>query len=331
MNLNFNMTDLKFSVSPTHCNKMTWEGCITKLGSPSDGAPGGANGHRVVITQEAGFANHKTFEGMPLNCTFGEGFFGSGEDVFTGHGDLIIGYIEKSWVDGDELMASGYIWKNNFPEVAFQTINAKNSLGFSVEMFCDEVEFGKEDDFAYIKGFTGVGCAMLFSECAAFGETYIKELVAKRMKGEVESMNKEELQIAITAAVEAVANTLAENFVAKFSALEDAIANLDGKLEAQKEAVVTEEVEALKAENEALKAEKETLEQSVTEVTAAKEALEAEKADLELKLQGEPQRKTAENIGAILTKFGKETEKSSDRIGIGAGIKAGIAKAMGKE
>lgn len=337
MKLNFNMTDLTFSVSPSHCNKMAWEGCITKLGQPSDGAPGGADGHRIVITQEAGTLDHKTFEGMPLNCTFGEGFFGSGEDVFTGHGDLIIGYIEKSWVSGNELMASGFIWRDTFPEVAFQATNAKSSLGFSVEMYCPESRCGEDEDFVYVDRFTGTGCAMLFSECAAFGDTYIKQLVARRMKTEELGMNKEEMQVAISAGIDAAVDKLTEmmagkieDTLTKLAEIETAVATLDGKVEAQKAEADAEEVKALKATIASLEASKAELEEKVVEVTAEKDELETLKAALEAKLAEPPARKTVDGITAMLSKFGQGEPKAKS-LGFAEGLKANIVAGLGKE
>lgn len=340
MKLNLSMTDLTFSVSPNHCNKMAWEGCITKLGTPSDGAPGGAQGRRIVITQEAAFTNHKTFEGMPLNCTFGEGFFGSGEDVFTGHGDLIIGYIERAWIEGDSLMASGFIWKNNHPDVAFQAMNAKNSLGFSVEMFCPNCELGEDDGFVYVKEFTGTGCAMLFSECAAFGDTYIKELVARRMKGEELNMNKEEMQAMISASIDTAVDKVSELFASKVADTLEKLVAIEAQMASIHEGVCAEEKEAhqaevdeLKAEVEELKAGKAELETKVAEITAEKEALAQEKAELEVKASADPVRKTADHIGTILAKFSKESDA-----GVGANkdsfadtLKANIAAGLSKE
>lgn len=337
MKLNLNMTDLTFSVSPKHCNKMSWEGCITKLGLPSDGVPGGADGHRIVITSEAGLAYHKTFEGMPLNCTFGVGLEGSSGDMFTGHGNLIIGYIEKAWVAGDELMASGFIWRDTFPEVAFQATNAKSSLGFSVEMYCPECETGEEDDFVYVKQFTGTGCAMLFSECAAFGDTYIRELVARRMKAEELTMNKEEMQLAISAGIEAAADKLTElvagkveETLTKLAELETAVATLDGKMEAQKAEVDADEVAELKTTIAALEASKAELEGKVTEITAQKEEVEQLKAALEAKITEPPARKTADGIVAMLSKFGTSDPKQKAG-SFAEGLKANISAGLGKE
>lgn len=315
--LSLSMSQIKFSVSPQHCNKMLWEGCITKLGKASDGAPGGADGHRIIITMESAQANHKTFEGMPLNCTFAEGFFGGGEDVFTGHGDLIIGYIERAWIEGDSLMASGYIWKNNFPEVAFQTMNAKNSLGFSVEMYV-EAHKDEGDDFTYIDSFTGTGCAMLFSECAAFGETYIKQLVAQREKG-VMKMNKEELQALLAASIDAAVSKVSDamelkfsDALAKFSDLSNAVAEVSGKFDAQKEEITNETIDNLKAELEKVKA-------SVETIKSEKEALQTE-----LDAAKTPERKTGLTFG----KFGnKDTDKEAKTNSLAGSIKTAIEEA----
>ena len=114
------LSDIKVSSEP---NKMVIEGCITKIGKPSTGSPCGAEGMKVVFTEDAIANCAKTFVGMPLNCTFPDSFWcGFGSDVFTGHGDTNIGYIRKVKSADDNLMAEIVVWKEKFPEEAFMIV-----------------------------------------------------------------------------------------------------------------------------------------------------------------------------------------------------------------
>ena len=108
------LSDIKVSSEP---NKMVIEGCITKIGEPSTGSPCGADGRLVVFTEDSVKQCGNSFVGMPLNCTFPDGFWGGfGSEVFTGHGDTNIGYIRKVKAVDNNLMAEIVVWKEKFPE-----------------------------------------------------------------------------------------------------------------------------------------------------------------------------------------------------------------------
>jgi len=180
---------------------MVIEGCITKINQASTGAPMGTDGRRIVFTRESISKCAGTYELMPVNCTFPEDYDWSwrpGIEVFTGHGDINIGVIQKIWDENDDLMAKIVVWKALFPDISFMTINAKDSLGFSIECTADKTHDGAEDDFLYVDEFTGLGCAMLFKNTAAFSGTYIRELVAslqKKPNKKVEdNMNEEQMK-----------------------------------------------------------------------------------------------------------------------------------------
>lgn len=297
MKLQLQVSELKFSTSPSHVNKMTWEGVVTKIAQPSDGAPGGANGQRTVFTQECIINNYLTLNQMPLNCTFPDGWFADGTDVFTGHGDMIIGYIEDTWVNGNNLMAKGVIWKLNFPDIAFMIVNGKSALGFSIEAMVNDYHDGESDGFLYIDDMTFVGCALLWQSTAAFGSTQLTQLVAQRKDGI--KLSKEELQALFAEALvqfSATVDSKIESITAGFAKINEQIEQLamgvvevNSIVKAQKEEVISEEVTILKSEVEQLKAEKETLEGKVVELEASKQ---------------EPERKTLQ-FGAVIEKFEK--------------------------
>ena len=63
--------------------KMVINGCITKIGKASTGAPCGTDGKLAVFTAESIKKCADTFVGMPLNCTYPDGWFADGTDLFT--------------------------------------------------------------------------------------------------------------------------------------------------------------------------------------------------------------------------------------------------------
>lgn len=293
MRLSFEIKDLKFSTSSAHINIMRWEGVVTKVGVPSDGVPGGAE-QRVVFTRDCIESNYQTLNKMPLNCTFPEGFFADGTDVFTGHGDIIIGYIEETWIDGENLMAKGVIWKENFPDISFMILNGKNSLGFSIEAIVNKTH-DREDGFLYIDDLTFVGCAILWQNTAAFSDTKLTELAAKR-KDDVK-MTKEELQ-ALFAEFGATVDEKVNIIMASFEKINE---RFDEIVKAQKEEVINEEITALKIENEELK-------QKLTEL----DTLKAENDELKQKLESKEPQRTTLQFASVIDKFNKQDEVKVD-------------------
>lgn len=199
-------------------------GCITKIDEASTYAPCGTDGKRVVFTRESVEKCYKSYIGMPVNCTFPDWLFGEGTEVFTGHGDINIGCIEDCWIEGNDLMAKICIWKNTFPDIGFMVYNGAEALGFSVECYTnDSHQDDTQDGYVYVDEFTGVGCAMLWKNSAAFQDTYIRELAASRKK--VDNLNKEELQ-----------GLLSEMFAGldtKFAEIKASVDAIDTKVEAQ--------------------------------------------------------------------------------------------------
>ena len=183
------MTDVKMS---SEFGKMIINGCITKIGKASTGAPCGTDGKLAVFSAESIKKCADSFVGMPLNCTYPEGFFADGADLFTNHGDTNIGYIRSVEAKDDNLMAEMVIWKDKFPEEAFMIVNGADSLGFSVEWYPTQTH--EDDENIYMDEFQGAGCAILWKNCAAFSDTFIETLAASREKKNRSdsSMNEQE-------------------------------------------------------------------------------------------------------------------------------------------
>jgi hypothetical protein len=176
------VSNIEVTQNQTHSNKMTWTGVITRLGKPSDGSPCGAFGKSFIIEPSAAEQALDTIINMPLNCEYGDDFWGCcPEDVMTGH-DLrfVIGSISSAKIEDDALVCSGIIWKQNFPDVAYLINNAVESLGFSIELNLNK--YIEDDTTLTATDVTFTGAAVLWKKCAAFESTEFKQLVASRNK-----------------------------------------------------------------------------------------------------------------------------------------------------
>ena len=255
------MTDVTMS---SEFGKMIINGCITKIGKASTGAPCGTDGKLAVFTAESIKKCADSFVGMPLNCTYPEGFFAGGTDLFTNHGDTNIGYIRSVEAKDDNLMAEMVIWKDKFPEEAFMIVNGADSLGFSVEWYPTQTH--EDDENIYMDEFQGAGCAILWKNCAAFSDTFIETLAASREKKNRSdsSMNEQE----------------------KKDIIDSIMAGLDEKLKGYEE-----KIEEIKASVEKVKGDvEESVRASIEEVKA-----DMEKAKDEFKASvAIPQPKTQE-------------------------------------
>ena len=188
-------------------NKMIITGCIAKVGEASTGSPCGAEGYFIVFTPESVEKCGKTFEGMPLNCVLPEEEWLPSEAILNGHGNSTIGYLRKIKVKDDNIMAEIVLWKEKYPWLAELTVNAMDALGFSVEMYPTVTHEDDKNNIQYIDEFEGVGCAMLWSNTAAFSQTFIEKIAANRSD---KSMN-EEMKKEVSELIKAESDVQTEN------------------------------------------------------------------------------------------------------------------------
>ena len=265
-------------------NLMIINGCIAKIGEPSTGAPCGSGGYNVCFTQESVDACGKSFVGMPVNCVLPAGIWGDGadecyapEEVLSGHGDTIIGFVRKCKAQDDNIMAEIVMWKEKYPWLAELTVNTMDSLGFSVEMYPTKVHNDDKNNIQYIDEFEGVGCAMLWSNVAAFSQTFIDKIAAMRSDNNMDEKMKNEIAEQVKASVAESAEQIKVAMDETIKNLAETVASisatLDGivKAQAEPEAPV-EEPEA--PVEEPVKASNET-EQEIARLKATVEALKA--------------------------------------------------------
>lgn len=230
------MTDITMS---SELGKMVINGCITKINKASTGAPCGADGKLAVFTSESIKKCADTFVGMPLNCTYPEGFFADGTDLFTGHGETNIGYIRSVEAKGDDLMAELVIWKDKFPEEAFMIVNGADSLGFSVEWYATKTH--EDEDKVFMDEFQGAGCAILWKNRAAFSDTFIETLAAsvEKKNRSDKKMNEQEKKEIIDSIMAGLDEKL-KDYEKKIEEIKSSVDNVKGEVEESVKASIEE-------------------------------------------------------------------------------------------
>lgn len=255
--LELKFSTFAFTEEEKHSNLMRWEGAVTKIGVPSDGVPCGAE-YPVVFTKEAVEASYQTLNNTPLNCVWPE-WWGSPEWLLTGHDPrFVIGSVLDTWIDGEYLMAKGVIYKDNFRDVATMIRNAKDALGFSVEVNVRKIE--TKEDLEYASDIEFMGLCVCFSNVAAFSDTFITQLAASKKKKEGDILDENKLAEIIS--------KIACSVEEKLKPIEDEVAKIKAE-KAEKEAAEKARLEAAaKEELERLKAEKAELERQLSEAKA---------------------------------------------------------------
>lgn len=168
-NMLVNFSALKFEEGTAHINKMPFSGICLKADTPSDGTPNGAD-KPVAFSTEAITNALSTFEDMGVNCVYDR--WDSPEYALTGHDHRFkIGVVEKAELQNNGVMISGCLWQHDFNDVCFQIKNAKDSLGFSVEVTVNDMS--DKGDYYLINDFTFTGVAILYKNLAAFRDTQL--------------------------------------------------------------------------------------------------------------------------------------------------------------
>ena len=116
MALNISNTD--------HPNKMPFSGVLTRINEPSDRAPEGSGGKLITISAEAAERNLESLLGMAIDY----------KPKMDGHDPKAkIGIITAATIEGNAILIEGFIYANDFPEVAAEIKASKDVLGFSYE------------------------------------------------------------------------------------------------------------------------------------------------------------------------------------------------------
>ena len=110
----------------SHPNRRPFIGVLTVVDAPSEKAPNGARGHRVILTSAAAKSALLSLIGMGINFGGDSGKHRSSEKI---------GVIDSAELHRNEIIVSGYIWGRDCPEVV-ASLSASSEYGMSYEM-CD--------------------------------------------------------------------------------------------------------------------------------------------------------------------------------------------------
>lgn len=144
-----------------HPNRLPFSGVLTKIDEPSDAAPEGSNGKRIIVTHAAAEGALDSLLGMGVNYNP------------DGHSPQEkVGVIFGSEIVGNELRIHGVIYAADFPEVAEQIKANKDKLGFSFEAR-DLMTTDAKADPVPICECVFTGAAILLKNKAAFTSTSI--------------------------------------------------------------------------------------------------------------------------------------------------------------
>lgn len=169
-----------------HPNKHFFSGILTKIGVPSDSAPNGSGGKRILLTRECVAGAIDSLLGMGIDLA---------RDMKGHDAQSKIGLITEAHIDGDDLKISGFLYAADFPAETLKIHLQQAELGFSFEARQLGVE-SVDDDPLIVKSCIFTGAAVLFKNSAAYKTTAIAAARAKEYE-----MN--EVQEAVAAAMEA--------------------------------------------------------------------------------------------------------------------------------
>src|SRR5579875_1788280 len=156
-----------------HPNKLPFEGCLTLVDVPSDKAPSGARGQRVVLTRAAAEAALPSLLGMAVDYKAG----------WDGHdARQKCGIITAAHLEGKKLLVSGYLFARDFPEMEPKVTATGPSaeMGMSYELADAHVADMRARVWTLTRA-TFTGAAILLRDKAAYRGTSFR--VRRRCRG----------------------------------------------------------------------------------------------------------------------------------------------------
>src|SRR3954466_942380 len=147
-----------------HPNRLPFRGILTLVDAPSERAPAGARGHRVLLTRAAAEQALPSLLGMGLDFT----------PSLDGHdARRKVGIITAADVVKGTIEISGYLFAKDFPDVVRQLRAAGNSLGMSYEV-ADAKVADTSAQVWVLNEVTFTGAAVLKKSKAAYAGTSIE-------------------------------------------------------------------------------------------------------------------------------------------------------------
>jgi hypothetical protein len=145
-----------------HPNRVPFEGVLTFVDVPSDRAPSGSKGRRVVLTRKAAEEALPSLLGMAVDyCPNWDGHDARRK----------CGIITDAEIEAGKIAVAGYLFGRDFPEVEAQMKRGPEAaMGMSYELADAHVEDMRASVWRLSK-VTFTGAAILLREKAAYGGT----------------------------------------------------------------------------------------------------------------------------------------------------------------
>lgn len=186
-----------------HPNRQRFVGVLTTIEQPSERAPAGARGHRVLLTRAAAEKALPSLIGMGLGYT----------PKLDGHdARRKIGVITGAEIVGREIVIEGHLFARDFPEMMRELRAKDGALGLSYEVSDAQVEDMRAGVWK-LTDVTFTGAALLLRDKAAYGQTWFRledSMSAEEMKQWIAAA--ERMAAAAEQMQNAVARIEAQNF-----------------------------------------------------------------------------------------------------------------------
>ena len=119
--------NISLSVAQSHINKLRLKMTVAYIDTPTDGTPVGLE-KPLVLKRAAVETALDSFNLMGIDCIWPDN--GNPAQTMGGHNSRFkIGVVEKTYIEGNELVIDGIIYKNDFPDVAFFVLSSSEALG----------------------------------------------------------------------------------------------------------------------------------------------------------------------------------------------------------
>ncbi|MCI0537159.1 MAG: hypothetical protein L0Z50_18230, partial [Verrucomicrobiales bacterium] len=153
---------------PKHPNRVPFAGVLTLLDAPSDRAPAGAAGHRVLMPRRVAEAALPSLLGMAVDYAPGL----RGHDV-----RRKIGVITSAEIRGRKLEIAGHLFGKDFPEVMREIRAKRDALGMSYEVTGVRVKDPSAEIWT-LENVVFTGAAILERAAAAYQSTSLAAAAA---------------------------------------------------------------------------------------------------------------------------------------------------------
>ncbi len=151
---------VEFPVVAGHPNRLPFEGVLTLVDVPSDKAPSGSRGHRVVLSHAAAEQALPSLLGMAVDYKTG----------WDGHdARQKCGIITSASIVGQKLTVGGFLFARDYPEME-DKISGDGAMGMSYELADAHVADMQASVWTLTKA-TFTGAAILLRDKAAYRNT----------------------------------------------------------------------------------------------------------------------------------------------------------------